>query len=267
MSFRVTMRDVASYKEPTVLESDKKVTLIYGLNGAGKSTLSNYLYDPDGVRFSRCTQEGLTLGQTSVYNANFVRDNFYEIDKLNGIFTLSKTNKDVEIAIDRKDKEIQSLKADKESALASITAKNKEIATARTNAEDLTWKIKTAYSGGDRVLEYCLRGYMKAKGPLFDFISSLPLSEVPSTRTITMLKEEVESLQADNARAYPIIDKINREHLHIEGNDIFTQPIVGNKDSPIAGLIDRLGLTLGLSTWIFCAPTVTKLAPSVKQRQ
>jgi len=45
---KIVMKNVASYKAETVLETDKKVNLIYGLNGTGKSTLSSYLYDMTG---------------------------------------------------------------------------------------------------------------------------------------------------------------------------------------------------------------------------
>lgn len=39
------MNNLASYKKPAILETDKKVNLIYGLNGTGKSTFSDYLYN------------------------------------------------------------------------------------------------------------------------------------------------------------------------------------------------------------------------------
>ena len=37
MITKISLNKVASYKKPTVLETDKKVNLIYGLNGTGKS--------------------------------------------------------------------------------------------------------------------------------------------------------------------------------------------------------------------------------------
>lgn len=45
------MKNVASYKAEAVLETDKKVNLIYGLNGTGKSTFSGYLYDMTGEQY------------------------------------------------------------------------------------------------------------------------------------------------------------------------------------------------------------------------
>ena len=59
MITKITMNDVASYKAPTTLETDKKVNLIYGLNGTGKSVLSSYLYEKGNTGFSSCNIEGL----------------------------------------------------------------------------------------------------------------------------------------------------------------------------------------------------------------
>lgn len=90
MAFKITMNNVASYKNPAILESDKKVTLIYGHNGTGKSTLSNYLYEPNDIKFRACSNDGFADTHVYVYNSKFVRENFYEIDKLSGILLYPK---------------------------------------------------------------------------------------------------------------------------------------------------------------------------------
>jgi len=40
MISKITIKDVASYKKEAILETDKRVNLIYGLNGVGKSTIA-----------------------------------------------------------------------------------------------------------------------------------------------------------------------------------------------------------------------------------
>ena len=93
---KITMHNVASYRNTTSLETDKKINLLYGLNGTGKSTLSNFLYNRYEPRFKDCSIDGLgDSDEILVYNQQFIRDNFYETDDILGIFTLSKENKEI----------------------------------------------------------------------------------------------------------------------------------------------------------------------------
>lgn len=241
MAFKVTMDGVASYLNPAVLQSEKKVTLVYGLNGTGKSTLSNYLYDPTDAKFRACSNEGFEDAHVYVYNGKFVRDNFHEIDKLNGIFTLSKVNKDIEQEIEAKTKALSELDSEQKKLDAVISKKDTELSEKKGAAEEDTWKIKTKYSGGDRVLEYCLKGFLKAKGGLFDQVAAIPAPSVPPTKTIETLRKEVEALQGDQAKSYQKLPKLTVAGVDSESDAILGQPIIGNQDSPVANLIKRLG--------------------------
>ncbi|CAC9597647.1 hypothetical protein [uncultured Gammaproteobacteria bacterium] len=57
MITKISMNGVASYRSPALLQTDKKVNLVYGLNGTGKSTLSNFLYKKENGGFSNCSKE------------------------------------------------------------------------------------------------------------------------------------------------------------------------------------------------------------------
>ena len=88
MISKISIKNIASYGEtPAVLETDKKINLVYGLNGTGKTTLSNYLQDKDNDCFSCCSISGLSNEKVLVYNQKFVTDNFYQ-DTQRGIFSL-----------------------------------------------------------------------------------------------------------------------------------------------------------------------------------
>ena len=76
MITKITMSNVASYKSPACLETDKRANLVYGLNGTGKSIFSNYLYDKDGGSFSDCSIVGLNNEDIRVYNQKFIQDYF-----------------------------------------------------------------------------------------------------------------------------------------------------------------------------------------------
>ncbi len=68
MITKLTMSGVACYRNPTHLETDKKVNLIYGLNGTGKSTISNLLYDRTCPDYSGCTVVGAEDKEVLVYH-------------------------------------------------------------------------------------------------------------------------------------------------------------------------------------------------------
>jgi wobble nucleotide-excising tRNase len=240
MAIKITMNGVASYENEAIFETDKKVTLVYGLNGVGKSTLSSYLYNPEASRFKKCRREGLENIRVHVYNSNFIRDNFYEIDKLNGIFTLSKQNREVEISIEGKSRAISALTEQRHRLNEFICMGEKIFATKRNATEDETWKIKTAYSGGDRVLEYCLRGLMQAKGRLFEHLLSVPCPTTAPEKSIAQIRNEVELIQSNDAKTYDLIPKLNDSGTAIERDPIFEQSIIGNEHSSVANLIKRI---------------------------
>ncbi|CEN36977.1 AAA family ATPase [Capnocytophaga cynodegmi] len=190
MITKISIDKVASYKKPTVLETDKKINLIYGLNGTGKSTLSDYLYKKTDEKYKNCLIEGLGENhEILVYNQSFIQDNFFEVENLKGIFTLSEENKEAETKISDARKEIEKLKNQKTEKEKELSNEEKEIAQKYETAKNTIWKIKTDYSGGDRVLEFCLGGYKGSKDNLFEHIISLSKPTIKPTKSIDDLKE------------------------------------------------------------------------------
>lgn len=237
----IKMQDVASYKSPTRLTTDKKINLIYGLNGTGKSTISNYLYAPDHPRFTQCSIISANTANILVYNQSFISEFFYDSDRLKGIFSLSKENK----AAEQKITEAQKKLSEFESKLAE---KQHDKNTAEQDHEkqkqlalDKVWQIKSDYTGGDRVLEYCLDGLKAQKDKLFSHIVSLPKPESEPLRTDAELKKDVDSLKSGSPQHLVLLPKIVFSQHEVELSPIFTQPIVGNDDSIVAGLIEKLG--------------------------
>ena len=99
MITQVEIEGIPPFKQKATLQTDKKVNLLYGLNGSGKSTISNLLYDLNKEHFTpkvKIEYDNGTDDNSSyeiiVYNKKFVRDNFYESNEINGIFSLSKDN-------------------------------------------------------------------------------------------------------------------------------------------------------------------------------
>ncbi|WP_316784984.1 AAA family ATPase [Pedobacter frigiditerrae] len=239
---KITLNKIASYKKQAVLETDKKVNLIYGLNGSGKSTFSNLFIDRKNPKFSACSVEGIRDDDDiHVYNQNFIYNNFFEPENLQGIFTLSKENKEAEIKIQKATKEILakiSLKEDTEKKhqqyldvfnASQLTAKNK------------IWEIKTKYTGGDRVLEFCLEGLKSDGNKLLNYVDLIQKTETKPTITIEKIKEDVHFLTSDDAKILDKLPLVNFTAFDIENQELLVKEIVGNKNSSVAGLIDKLG--------------------------
>lgn len=240
MITKIVMSKIASYKVATTLETDKKVNLIYGLNGTGKSTLSNFLYDSQHANFVNCSADGALGAEVLVYNSKFVREHFHEADKLNGIFTVSKENAQAEKDLTTAEAELTVSQNSKLKIEIEYSQKQNAWEALKSSAEEKTWEIKTKYSGGDRVLEFCLEGLMGKKGKLFDHIASISMPIEKPNKTAEILKNEAEILFGDNAKKYTTLSKLDFYASQVEENQIFKTPIVGNQDSIISDLINRL---------------------------
>lgn len=242
MITKINLNNVASYKSQTALETDKKINLIYGLNGTGKSTLSNYLHQRADDRFKNCSVEGLDDNhEILVYNQTFIQENFFEAENLKGIFTLSKENKEAETKIANALKEIEKLKDEKTIKSIEFERETSSINQKQETAKNKVWKIKTDYSGGDRVLEFCLDGYKGSKDNLFNHIVGLAKPTAKPTKCIDDLKTDLQSISGDNAQKYSTLSQITFVSQSIEAETLFNKQIVGNDNSTISQLIKQLG--------------------------
>lgn len=241
----IHIEKVTSYKSPAKILPEKKISLIYGLNGSGKSTISNFLYNPDDPYFTHCKYVDNSDSEILVYNQLFLQDYFYEEDSLKGVFTLSKENKEVLVSIEQETKKMDPLNATKISLDEKIIDLDKQVAAEKQSAVEQVWEIKTKYTGGDRVLEYCLDG-LKRTEPLFNHISSIDLPSSEPEDTIDGLKSELASLQGEKAITINRIDHFTFSGVSIEENDLFQKIIVGSQEGPVAEFIK----TLGNSDWV-----------------
>lgn len=241
MITEIHMDAVASFKQATSLVTDKKVNLIYGLNGTGKSTISNFLYRPNNPAFSSCTKVVAAPVPVLVYNQNFIQDNFYVADTLKGIFSLSKENKVAEQKIANATKkhgtveqELQEKRREKERATQIFSQQ-------KVQAIDKVWNIKQTYAGGDRVLEYCLEGLKGQKDKLFAHLQSIPKPTSEPKKDVQTIRQEVEALKGDDTQLQPHLPKLTFVAHSVESDLVFGQSILGNTDSEIAALIEKLG--------------------------
>lgn len=249
MITKIVLKNVASYGvNPATLETDKKINFIYGLNGTGKTTISKYLQNKDDSVFCDCSLEGINNEKILVYNQKFIDSNFYLSPTQKGIFSLKSENKDAKEKIDNATEEIKKLNAQikndelKTGFYFDLQKKQNDIEDLQNTAEDKTWEIKTKYSGGDRILEFCLEGKKGSKKDLFDHISKIQKSTTKPEKTIDDLKKEAEATQGANAKTYDenLLTKVSFDFWKIEEQEIFNEIIIGNENSQVAKLINKL---------------------------
>jgi len=242
MITKISLKRVASYKEnAAILNTDKKLNLVYGLNGTGKTTLSNYLQDKESGTFSECSIEGLNDSKLLVYNQTFIKDNFYEEDSLQGIFTLSVVNKTAEEAIKNAIIERDKLTAQLEENKGKSSENTSSKAAVKKALEDKLWKIKTTFTGGDRLLDYCLDGLKGNKTNLFNHIYGIVLPESEPEKSIDDLKSEIKQIEGEDATEITLLPLFEIEGAsEIEANKIFSESIIGNSNSTVSALIAQL---------------------------
>jgi len=236
----LTIDGVASYKSKSTLSPSNKTSLIYGLNGAGKSTISEFLYNQTDPRFAKCSVKIKQPCEILVYNQRFLKDYFYEEDSLRGIFTLSKENKVALQQIEAEARELQKHLAAQQENSRLATGNAAKLGQEETKASGKVWEIKTKFTGGDRVLEFCLDN-LKRKELHFQHIIGIPLSENAPSYTIDDLKAEASSIEGEGATPLAAIPILSADWLTIEGDPLWSKIIVGSREGSVAEFITKAG--------------------------
>ena len=241
MISKIVIKGVTSYRKEAVLETDKKANLLYGLNGTGKSTFSDFLYNQSEDRFSHCRIEGIGNNtRILVYNQKFVQDTFYEPQGIHGIFTLSKGNAEAQKVIDNASAEVKKLTEQKKKIEENRIKDGKKHLSEIEEHKKQVWKIKTEYAGGDRVLEFCLDGLKGNKDTLFNHLISIENPEGKIDYSIDDLKNEAQQLQGE-VQSRQLLSKAIVNVEDIEKSELLSKVIVGNKNSTVATVIEKLG--------------------------
>lgn len=240
---KITISGVASYKNEATLETDKNINLIYGINGSGKSTFSEYLRKRTDAEYTECSIEPVINDDEEeifVYNENYVEEVFYNSDYQRGVFSLSKENVDAHKKIDSANTILQKLYI--ENQKLKDEKKTEELAYKSTKSRyiDLIWKIKTLYTGGDRVLDFCFTGLKGSKETLFHHVISVKLLPNAPTEDIDQIKKEIIQLNQYKGTVIPKIPEFNFIAQSIENQHLFEEVITGNPNSRVAKLIDKL---------------------------
>ena len=254
----ITLGNIASYKNASI-EIKKNINLFYGLNGTGKTILSNYLkYEKDKQNksenrfdkkdkydYNNCSIDGYseTEAKILVYNQEFIKENFYDFDSQSGIFTLSSENREAEEKIKEANQERGKFQADLNEEKVKLENKEEYKQRIENEAKNKIWEIVSNYRENMKASDFFLKSYRNDKGKLFSYILNISKPEVGPDDTIKSLEEK--ALALTEGQSIGKLDPISSDNLDnlksIENNLMFQEPIMGNQNSVVKKLIERLG--------------------------
>ena len=242
----ILMKDCATYPSDGVLIDDcQKVNFFYGPNGSGKSTIGNFLNNQDDPQYSSCEikwQNNSALN-VIVYNREFRERHFRE--DVDGIFTLGEATIEDMGKLNKlkqeRDKKAQELATRKQ----ALYQKESEWRSTRERYCDSMWSRILKQNEND--FRDVFRGLRGNKVKFADeVVKRYEVSRTSSEKVDRdSLRKRMATVFLDNAeRCNPLpipSDDFLSSISEIEGDSIWRKVIVGNKDIPIARLMESLG--------------------------
>lgn len=238
---QIFLKGIATYHTGATLHTDKKINLIYGLNGAGKSTLSKYLYNIQNPNYAQCsinTPDGLDEYEFLVYNTDFVEDNFYEIDAQQGIFTLSKENKDAMLAVNKLEAEIDSYASKETDVQESIIEVQNSQKQSLQNIQNKVWESKHKYFDNDPIIQDIV-GKGTGKNIANYYSSVYTAEDDPNCKSVELIRAEYNAL-SQNQSKISILGYSLYSLEEYETNPLLQKQVVGNSNSSISEVINKL---------------------------
>ena len=249
MLTEIKLNGFASFRHETCLQTDKPINFVYGLNGTGKSSLTRYLAHRDEPKYAQCSITPAIdpdKEEILVYNQDYISETFVDKDRQNGVFTLSKQNKKAYDAIQKATQKLAELDVQDKAIEEAQKKSDATLATAESQAKDKLWELKTKYSGGDRVLDYCLEGYKGSKVSLFTKVKETVIKPDEALRPIETLKQDLIQLTAVEGQSYPLLQEAPNLPIKEEDISLLKKVIVGNQESTISDVMDEFAN----ATWV-----------------
>ena len=253
MLTEIKLNGFASFKHETCLRTDKPINFVYGLNGTGKSSLTRYLAHRDDPKYAQCSITPAIdpdKEEILVYNQDYISETFVDKDRQNGVFTLSKQNKKAYDAIQKATQKLAELDVQDKAIEEAQKKSDATSATAESQAKDKLWELKTKYSGGDRVLDYCLEGYKGSKVSLFTKVKETEIKPDEALRPIETLKQDLIQLSSVEGKSYPLLSELPNLPIKEEDIGLLKKVIVGNPKSTISEVMDEFANAAWVRTGI-----------------
>lgn len=236
------MKNCATYDANGCAITDmEKINFIYGANGSGKSTISNYLQDPQNPQYVNCVcNRNENTSEIIVYNKRFREENLGE--NIEGVFSLGKATKEqineVEGLKNRRNKLIKENKDSNE----TLSKSSEELRQLEEDYKKGVWDEILKNNESD--FGECFSGFRNSKKAFFNEFKKRLGKKKDYSGTYNALKERANVIFSStlskcdmfNVDDNSIIEKIEL----ISENQIWEKVIVGNKDVPLAKMINEL---------------------------
>lgn len=254
MITNITMKNVASYDATGVdIDTNKKINFFFGYNGSGKSTIARFLHDISLTSFERksdfanCAQTGFNPATETilVYNEDFRNDNFITKDEQRGIFSLNKTNANIDGLIEQANDRVVELQRN----LASSKARGLELEKVQ---RDKLKELEGVVFDKREQFSSCRNATIPYGGSKKSFQTHIRsfLDHTEPVKQLPDLLNEYTRVFANGLRNIPYDIDIDSFKSLIEQeaaiSALLAEVIVGNKDVDIAALIDELQM----SSWV-----------------
>ena len=240
----IVMKSCATYSgEGATIANCSKINFFYGPNGSGKSTIGNYLQNQTDSSYSFCEikWEADTPTDIIVYNREFRRRNFKE--NIAGVFTLGQATIEEIKALDEMKEERERKKADLATRRTTLQNTLAEESTLKETFKKNVWN--KIFKPNDDDFQEAFSGSRNSQEKFMQQILSRHAHSHSTTETRDSLKLRATTLftkKPEHCSLFSLeCDTIIQELALIENDAIWNKIVIGNKDVPIAKLIDHFG--------------------------
>lgn len=246
----LSIAKIASYSdEPECMIGLKELNFIFGSNGTGKTTIGRLISNSQDFPSCTVSWKNDIQMETLVYNREFIDNNFKPAEVLKGVFTLGEQDIDTVNAIDRLNKERDTLVNKIRGWNVNLhgeddkNGKFKELSVLDEEFRDLCWKVKSAhdskFSGAFGGVRGSTEKFKSRVLENVDNTSALQLKDELDRRALTIFgdspifEQQVTSIDSTAIVAH-------------QADPILNKTVIGKNDVDIAAMI----LKLGNSDWV-----------------
>ncbi len=239
----ILMKDCATYPTTGVsIDNCQKVNFFYGPNGSGKSTISNFLNNQNAPQYSSCAVqwENDSVLDIAVYNREFRTRHFKE--DIDGVFTLGEATIEEVNALEELKQDREKRSQDLAARKAALAKKEEEEQTHKKDFRDTVWNVILKQNEID--FQEVFRGFRGNKEKFMNEVIRRYNISHSSSETRDDLRKRAGTLFVKHPERCDFLPPLPEELLSTidaaENDSIWEKVIVGNKDIPIANLIESL---------------------------